>query len=162
MASIVFGQRNLCVFPLRRHILEERRWKKPVDSARTRLESGTRDHKLDKLMIQLKNLRLALDLHELISQQRNGFASLQLLSRWRHEVGLNIEIGAFLEKYPHIFDIYVHPIKRNECCKVTPKKAELIAEEDAVMRENEPAIVKRLNKLLMLSKDGPLNMHCGS
>uniref|UniRef100_A0A0D9YS02 Alpha-L-arabinofuranosidase C-terminal domain-containing protein n=1 Tax=Oryza glumipatula TaxID=40148 RepID=A0A0D9YS02_9ORYZ len=171
MASILFGQRNLCVFPLRRHILDEvyqhgpynctiqRRWKKPVDSARTRLEGRTRDHKLDKLMIQLKNLRLALDLHELISQQRNKYASLQLLSRWRHEVGLNIEIGAFLKKYPHIFDIYVHPIKRNECCKVTPKMSELIAQEDAAIRENELAIAKRLKKLLMLSKDGTLNMH---
>nr|ABA91378.1 D-mannose binding lectin family protein, expressed [Oryza sativa Japonica Group] len=171
MASIAFGQRNLRVFPLRRHIWDavfqhgpynctiQRRWKKPVDSARTRQEGRTRDHKLDKLMIQLKNLRLALDLHELISQQRNGFASLQLLSRWRHEVGLNIEIGAFLKKYPHIFYIYVHPVKRNECCKVTPKMAELIAEEDAVIRENEPAIVKRLKKLLMLMKDGTLNMH---
>uniref|UniRef100_A0A0E0FA74 non-specific serine/threonine protein kinase n=1 Tax=Oryza meridionalis TaxID=40149 RepID=A0A0E0FA74_9ORYZ len=37
--------------------------------------------------------------------------------------------------------------------------AELIAEEDAVIRENEPAIVKRLKKLLMLMKDGTLNMH---
>jgi hypothetical protein len=117
------------------------------------------EQEIIKLMIQLKNLRLALDLHELISQQRNGFASLQLLSRWRHEVGLNIEIGAFLKKYPHIFYIYVHPVKRNECCKVTPKMAELIAEEDAVIRENEPAIVKRLKKLLMLMKDGTLNMH---
>ncbi|KAF2906505.1 hypothetical protein DAI22_12g022800 [Oryza sativa Japonica Group] len=171
MASVVFGQRNVCVFPLRRHILDEvfqhgpcncstqRRWKKPIDSARTRLEGRIRDHKLDKLMIQLKNLRLALDLHEFISQQRNGYASLQLLSRWRHEVGLNIEIGAFLKKYPHIFDIYVHPIKNNQCCKVTPKMADLIAEEDAAIWENEPAIVKRLKKLLMLSTDGTLNMH---
>uniref|UniRef100_A0A0D9XNR7 PORR domain-containing protein n=1 Tax=Leersia perrieri TaxID=77586 RepID=A0A0D9XNR7_9ORYZ len=171
MPSEVFGQRNLCLFPIRRHILDkvfphgpytcciQKRWKKPVDSARTRLEGRTRDHRLDKLMIQLKNLRLALNLHELISQQRNGYASLQLLSRWRHEVGLNIEIGAFLKKYPHIFDIYVHPIKRNECCKVTRKMADLIAEEDAVIRENEPAIIKRLKKLLMLSADGTLNMH---
>ncbi|KAG8089181.1 hypothetical protein GUJ93_ZPchr0011g28773 [Zizania palustris] len=33
------------------------------------------------------------------------------------------------------------------------------SEEDAVIRENEPAIVKRLKKLLMLSTDGTLNMH---
>jgi hypothetical protein len=37
----------------------QRWWKKPVDSARTRLECRTRDHRLDKLMIQLKNLRQA-------------------------------------------------------------------------------------------------------
>lgn len=171
MASKVFGQRNLHAFSLRLHMLDEafqygpfnrsmqRRWKKPVDSARTRLEGRTRDHRLDKLMIQLKNLRLSLDLHELISQQRNGYASLQLLSRWRHEVGLNIEIGAFLQKYPHIFEIYVHPVKRSHCCKITQKMADLVAEEDVVIRESEPAIVQQLKKLLMMSMGGTLNMH---
>uniref|UniRef100_A0A0A9F572 PORR domain-containing protein n=1 Tax=Arundo donax TaxID=35708 RepID=A0A0A9F572_ARUDO len=102
-------------------------------------------------MIQLRNLRLALTLHELIFEQRNGYASLQLLSKWRHEVGLNIEIGAFLKKYPCIFQIYIHPVKKNHCCKITRKMADLIAEEDAVIRENETDIVQRLKKLLMLS-----------
>lgn len=110
-------------------------------------------------MVQLRNLRLALALHEVISQQRNGYASLQLLSRWRHEVGLNIEVGAFIKKYPHVFQTYVHPVKRNHCCKVTQKMSDLIAEEDAVVRENEVGVVQRLKKLLMLSMDGTLNMH---
>jgi hypothetical protein len=133
--------------------------KKPVDSARTLLEDRTRDHRLDKLMIQLRNLRLALALHELISQQRNGYASLQLLSKWRREIGLNIEIGAFLKKYPHVFEIYMHPVKQNPCCKITKKMADLIAEEDDVARDNETGVVQHLKKLLMLSKGGTLNMH---
>ena len=110
-------------------------------------------------MVQLRNLRLALAVRELISQQRNGYASLQLLSKWRHEVGSNIEIGVFLKKYPHIFQIYVHPVKRNHCCKITQKMTNLIAEEEAVIRENETNIVQRLKKLLMLSTNGTLNMH---
>ncbi|XP_062203219.1 protein ROOT PRIMORDIUM DEFECTIVE 1-like [Phragmites australis] len=171
MASIIFGPRILHALPLRLHVLSEtfqygpfncgvqRRWKKPVDSARTRLEGRTRDHRLDKLIIQLKNLRVALALHDFISQQRNGFASLQLLSKWRHEVGMNIEIGAFLKKYPHIFHIYMHPVTKNHCCKTTQKMVDLIAEEDAVIRENETDIVQRLKKLLMISTKGTLNMH---
>jgi hypothetical protein len=101
MASIIFGPGNMHARGLR--ILSgsgtfqygpfmcgvQRRWKKPVDSARTRLEGRTRDHRLDKLMVQLRNLKLALAVRELISQQRNEYASLQLLSKWRHEVGLN-------------------------------------------------------------------------
>lgn len=146
-----------CYGPFNRSI--QRRWKKPVDSARTRLEGRTRDHRLDKLMIQLRNLRLALDLHEVISQQRNRYASFQLLLRWRHEIGLNIEIGSFLKKYPHIFEIYVHPVKRNHCCRITQKMADLVAEEDAVIRENEPGVAERLKKLLMMSMNGTLNMH---
>ncbi|TVU00770.1 hypothetical protein EJB05_53809 [Eragrostis curvula] len=107
MASTIFSPRNLNARSLRLHILIEgfqygpfnrsmqRRWKKPVDSARTRLEGRTRDHRLDKLMVHLRNLRLALALNELISQQRNGYASLQLLSKWRYEIGLNIEGRCF-------------------------------------------------------------------
>ncbi|KAJ1264554.1 hypothetical protein BS78_08G009900 [Paspalum vaginatum] len=137
----------------------QRRWRKPVDSARTRLEGRTRDHRLDKLMVQLRNLRLALAIHQLVSQQRNGYASLQLLSKWRHEIGLNIEIGAFVKKYPHVFQIYVHPVKKNHCCKVTQRMSDLVAEEDALIRENEADMVQRLKKLLMLSTNGGLNMH---
>ncbi|CAN6362158.1 unnamed protein product [Urochloa humidicola] len=173
MAPFMFGPGNLHTLSVRLRMLGgsaafqygpfncgvQRRWKSPVDSARTRLESRTRDHRLDKLMVQLRNLRLALSLRELISQQRNGYASLQLVSKWRHEVGLNIEMGAFLKKYPHIFQIYVHPVKRNYCCKITQKMADLIAEEDAVIRDNEADIVQRLKKLLMLSTNGTLNMH---
>lgn len=171
MATIISGARSLHSLALLSRMLGEttqlgpfnrsvqRRWRKPVDSARTRLEGRTRDHRLDKLMVQLRNLRLALALHEVISQQRNGYASLQLLSRWRHEVGLNIEVGAFLKKYPHVFQTYVHPVKRNHCCKITQKMSDLIAEEDAVVRENEVGVVQRLKKLLMLSVDGTLNMH---
>ncbi|CAL4995765.1 unnamed protein product [Urochloa decumbens] len=173
MAYFMFGPGNLHALSVRLRILGgsvkfqygpfncavQRRWKKPVDSARTRLEGRTRDHGLDKLMVQLRNLRIALALREVISQQRNGYASLHLLSKWRHEVRLNIEIGAFLKKYPHIFQIYVHPVKRNCCCKITQKMADLIAEEDAVIRENETDIVQRLKKLLMLSVNGTLNMH---
>ncbi|KAF8671600.1 hypothetical protein HU200_049924 [Digitaria exilis] len=173
MALIVFSPGNLHALSVRLRILGgsgafqygpfncgmQRRWKKPVDSARTRLEGRTRDHRLDKLMVQLRNLRLALALRELISQQRNGYASLQLLSKWRHEVGLNIDIGAFLKKYPHVFQIYMHPVKRNHCCKITQKMADLIVEEDAVIRENEIDIVQCLKKLLMLSTNGTLNMH---
>ncbi|TVU02617.1 hypothetical protein EJB05_51884, partial [Eragrostis curvula] len=171
MASTIFSPRNLNARSLRLHILTEafqygpfnrsvqRRWKKPVDSARTRLEGRTRDHRLDKLMVQLRNLKVALAFHEVISQQRNGYASLQLLSKWRYEIGLNIEIGVFLKKYPHIFEIYMHPVKKKPCCKITQKMADLIAEEDAVIRENETDIVKRLKKLLMLSRNGTLNMH---
>ncbi|CAN6339483.1 unnamed protein product [Urochloa humidicola] len=101
MTSIMFGPGNLHALFMRLRMLGgsatfqygpfncavQRRWKKPVDSARTRLEGRTRDHRLDKLMVHLRNLRLSLALREFISQQRNGYASLQLLSKWRHEVG---------------------------------------------------------------------------
>ncbi|XP_072966775.1 protein ROOT PRIMORDIUM DEFECTIVE 1 [Typha angustifolia] len=137
----------------------QKRWKKPVDSAQTRLESRTRDLRLDKLMNQLKKLKLVLGLHEFISEQRNGYASVQLLLRWRREVGLNIGIGAFLRKYPHIFEVYTHPVKMNFCCKASQKLIDLIVEEAMTIKLTEPVAIQRLRKLLMMSTNGDLHIH---
>ncbi|CAL9106675.1 unnamed protein product [Musa textilis] len=137
----------------------QKRWKKPVDSAQTRLENRTRDLKLDKLMNQLKKLRLVMGVHELMAKRRGDYTSVQLLSRWKHLVGLNTEIGDFLHKYPHIFETYIHPVKKNLCCKLSQKMIDLIAEEARVIRASELAVVQRLKKLLKMSTHGTLNLH---
>lgn len=137
----------------------QQRWKKPVDSAQTRLENRTRDLGLDKLMKQLKNLKSVLDVHELMSKRRGHYTSVQLLSRWKHMAGVNIGIGVFLQKYPLIFEVYTHPVKRNLCCKITQKMADLIEEEAVVIRQCEAAAVQRLKKLLMMSANGTLHIH---
>lgn len=136
-----------------------RRWKKPVDSARTRLESRTRDLRLDGLMIQMKKLRKVLSLQEMISSRRGQYASLQLLSRWKTDVDLNMAIGAFLRKYPQVFEIFVHRIEKNMCCRITRKMAGLIEEEARIVRESESAAVLRLRKLLAISTRGTLHVH---
>ncbi|MQL93923.1 hypothetical protein Taro_026576 [Colocasia esculenta] len=136
-----------------------RRWKKPVDSAQTRLENRTRDLRFDKLMIQLKKLRVVLGLQEVISSRKRHYASLQLLSKCRGAVGLNVGIGAFLRKYPHIFEIYSDRVRRNICCRLTQNMAGLIEEEARVIKESEVVAVQRLKKLLMMSKDGTLHVH---
>ncbi|CAL9168514.1 protein ROOT PRIMORDIUM DEFECTIVE 1 [Musa acuminata AAA Group] len=137
----------------------QKRWKKPVDSAQTRLENRTRDLKLDKLMNQLKKLRLVMGVHELMAKRRGHYTSVQLLSRWKHMVGLNTEIGDFLHKFPHIFETYIHPVKKNLCCKLSQKMIDLIAEEARVIRASEFTVVQRLRKLLMMSTLGTLNLH---
>ncbi|KAG6536265.1 protein ROOT PRIMORDIUM DEFECTIVE 1-like [Zingiber officinale] len=137
----------------------QKRWKKPVDSAQTRLESRTIDFTLDKLMNHLKKLRQALGVHELMSKRRGHYTSVQLLSKWRHMSGLNTSIGSFLRKYPHIFEVYVHPVKRNLCCKTTQKMVDLITQESVVIKETEQDAVRRLKKLLMLSTNGTLHIH---
>ncbi|WOL06115.1 hypothetical protein Cni_G14847 [Canna indica] len=137
----------------------QKRWRKPVDSAQTRLENRTRDLPLDKLMNHLNKLRLVMGIHELMSKRRGHYTSVQLLSRWRHMVGVNTGIGDFLRKYPHIFETYIHPVQRNVCCKTTQKMLDLIAEEAIVIKESELDVVRRLKKLLMMSTDGVLNLH---
>ncbi|XP_077240137.1 ubiquitin carboxyl-terminal hydrolase family protein [Tasmannia lanceolata] len=137
----------------------QKRWKKPVITAQARLEDRTRDLTLDKLMTHFKRLKIVLRLHELMSKRRGNYISVQLLSKWRNFVGLNVGMGIFLGKYPHIFEIYIHPIKRNLCCKLTQKMANLIKEESDEIKAAELIIVQRLKKLLMISTSGTLHVH---
>lgn len=137
----------------------QKRWKKPVDSAQTRLENRTRDLQLDKLLRQIKKLKSILRLHELMSQRRPSHTSVQLVSRWRNVVGLNVGVGSLIRKHPHIFEVYTHPVKMNLCCRISRVMLDLIAEESMVIRESEMTTVQRLTKLLMMSKNCRLNAH---
>ncbi|CAA6661943.1 unnamed protein product [Spirodela intermedia] len=125
----------------------------------TRLESRTRDLRLDGLMIQLKKLRKVLSLQEVISSRRGQHASLQLLSRRKMDVDLNMAIGAFLRKYPQVFEIFVHETEKNVCCRITQRMADLIEEEARIIRESESEAVRRLKKLLTISTRGALHVH---
>ncbi|XP_022717532.1 protein ROOT PRIMORDIUM DEFECTIVE 1-like [Durio zibethinus] len=138
----------------------QRRWKKPVVSAQTRLETRTRDSKLDKLVTHIHKLKTILNIHQLMSQRKRGpFVSVQLMSRWRNIVGLNVGMGAFLHKYPHVFELFPHPIRRNLCCKITRRMRDLIDEEEKIVKNYEHELVQRIKKLLMMSKNGTLHVH---
>ncbi|KAL0555102.1 hypothetical protein IC582_009035 [Cucumis melo] len=138
----------------------QKRWRKPVVSAQTRLEGRTRDLKLDKLATQLQKFRVILKLHELMTNRKRGpFVSLQIMSRWRNIVGVRIGIGEFLHKYPHVFDVFPHPVRRNLCCRITGKMTALMKQEENVINDMEIETVQRLKKLLMMSVNGTLHVH---
>jgi len=138
----------------------QKRFKKPVISARTRLEDRVRDPKLDKLITRRKKLKTILNLHGLMSNRKRGpFVSVQLMSRWRNIVGLNVGISVFIRKYPHIFEVFMHPIRRNLCCRIRQKMRVLIREEENAVREWELEAVRRVKKLLMMSVNGTLHVH---
>ncbi|GAB2277685.1 hypothetical protein Dimus_012389 [Dionaea muscipula] len=139
--------------------ITQRRWKKPADTARTRLENRTRDLKLDKLMVQRRKLDIALNLFDLMSKRRGHYVSLQIMARWANRVGLKVDVTEFLRKYPHVFEIFSRPLKKNLCCRVTEKMRGLIDEESAAIRDCEVENVRRVKKLLMMSKSGTLHMH---
>ncbi|KAK7308776.1 hypothetical protein RJT34_05000 [Clitoria ternatea] len=138
----------------------QRRWKKPTVSAQTRLENRVRDPHFDRLMTHLKKLKLVLKIHHLLlNRKRGAFVSLQLMSRWRNILGLNVPIGSFLHNYPHVFDVFAHPLRRNLCCRVTSKMKDLILLEDVAVKQQEVEAVKRVRKLLMMSVNGTLRVH---
>ncbi|VVB08087.1 unnamed protein product [Arabis nemorensis] len=142
------------------YFYNQRRWLKPVDSAQTRLENRTRDNRLDKLIVQIRKLNIILEISKLMSRKKRGpFVSLQLMSRWKNLVGLNVTIGGFVGKYPHAFEIFTHPFRRNLCCKITKRLKAVIDEEENVIRECEVDAVKRIKKLLLMSRNGVLRVH---
>ncbi|KAJ0240696.1 Ubiquitin carboxyl-terminal hydrolase family protein [Hirschfeldia incana] len=138
----------------------QRRWLKPIDSAQTRLESRTRDNRLDKLIVHTRKLNIILEIAKLMGNKKRGpFVSLQLMSRWKNIVGLNVSVGGFVGKYPHAFEIFKHPCRRNMCCRVGEKLRELIEEEESVVRECEGDAVKRVKKVLLMSRRGVVSVH---
>ncbi|XP_048499059.1 protein ROOT PRIMORDIUM DEFECTIVE 1 [Beta vulgaris subsp. vulgaris] len=137
----------------------QRRWKKPADTAQTRLEFRTRDLKLDFFTSQLRKLNIALQLFDLMSQRRRPYVSVQIMSRWTNLVGLNVSMGDYIGVYPHVFEVFTHPVRKNVCCSVTRKMMALLEEEKVVMKECELDNVRRIKKLLMMSKEGMLHLH---
>ncbi|KAJ8443542.1 hypothetical protein Cgig2_017025 [Carnegiea gigantea] len=68
-------------------------------------------------------------------------------------------MGDFLRKHSHVFEVFTHPVKKNVRCRVTERMLSLIQEEKAVIKESKLENVRRLRKLLMMSKNGTLHAH---
>lgn len=129
-------------------------------SARTRLEDRIRDTQFDKLVINFKRLNTILHLHDHMTHRRRGpFVSIQIMSRWRNLLGINVGIGAFLRKYSHIFEIFTQPVRRNLCCRMTQKMLGLIKEEERSTKQWESEAVYRVKRLLKMSLNGTLHVH---
>lgn len=151
LPKIPFGPFNLFI---------QRRWKKPANTAQTRLESRTIDSKLNRLTTYLKKLKTILKIYELMSNRKRGpFVSLQLMSRWTNIVGLNVGMGEFVHKHPHVFDVFTHPVRRNLCCRISGKFKGLVSEEEGLVKDCELEGAKRVKRLLMMSKNGRLHVH---
>lgn len=74
-------------------------------------------------------------------------------------MGLNVDMGQLLRKYPHIFEVFTHPVKRNQCCRVSRRMEDLMLQEEAAVKKCELEAVRRLKKLLMMSVSGTLRVH---
>lgn len=119
-----------------------------------------RDPHLDKFMTHLNKLKCILKIHHLMLNRKRGpYVSVQLMSRWRNIIGLNVTIGSFIHKYPHVFEVFVHPFRRNLCCRITRKMKELIILEEVAVKQQELEAVKRVKKLMMMSVKGTLHIH---
>lgn len=116
---------------------------------------------MDLLSSHLVRLNRILSLRNLVQTRKRGpFVSIQLLSRWAPHVGISaVPVGQFLRKYPHIFEVFTHPVKRNPCCKFTVKFLGLIKKENDLICELENDNVLRIRRILLMSTSGSVHLH---
>lgn len=118
-----------------------------------------RDHGFDNYMEVEKKMRKVLKFQDLILSQPNQTISSSRLDALAGRLGFKqYEAGAFVLKFPHIFEIYEHPVQRILYCRLTRKVHLQIEQERQAILAQIPEAVTRLRKLLMMSNTGRLRL----
>ncbi|PWA69116.1 HXXXD-type acyl-transferase family protein [Artemisia annua] len=122
-------------------------------------QQRVRDHGYDNYMEIEKKMRKVLKVQELILSQPNSIVSSARLDNLSRRLGFKqFEAGRFVLKFPHIFDVFEHPVQRILYCRLTRKALLQIQQEnEAVIAQIDDAVT-RLRKLLMLSNTGCLGL----
>ncbi|KAH7537990.1 hypothetical protein FEM48_Zijuj03G0151800 [Ziziphus jujuba var. spinosa] len=120
-----------------------------------------RDHGYDNYMEVEKKMRKVLKFQDLILSQPNQTIPASRLDMLGRRLGFGFkqhEPGAFVLKFPHIFEIYEHPVQRILYCRLTRKAYLQIQQEKQALIDQIPEAVTRLRKLLMMSNTGRLRL----
>ncbi|KAG9134247.1 hypothetical protein Leryth_019183 [Lithospermum erythrorhizon] len=115
--------------------------------------SRVRDPTFEKLMDQYKNLNKVVQIQQLILSDPLSSASIsvEFLNRLSQKLHLNRGATAFLRKYPHIFDIFYHPIKKQPFCRLTETAFNLSNLEGEAIMGCLEVVVERLIRVLSMS-----------
>ncbi|KAL7003321.1 Protein ROOT PRIMORDIUM DEFTIVE 1 [Sarracenia purpurea var. burkii] len=118
-----------------------------------------RDHGYDNYMEVEKKMRKVLKFQDLILSQPSSLISISRLDALSRRLGLKqYEAGRFILKFPHVFEIFEHPVQRILYCRLTRKALLQIDRENEALLAQVPDAVTRLRKLLMLSNTGRLQL----
>ncbi|KAF5731139.1 protein ROOT PRIMORDIUM DEFECTIVE 1 [Tripterygium wilfordii] len=118
-----------------------------------------RDHGYDNFMEVEKKTRKVLKFHSLILFQRNQTLPVSRLDILSRRLGFKQhEAGKFIVKFPHVYEIYEHPVQRILYCRLTRKAILQIQQENDALIAQIPEAVTRLRKLLMMSNTGRLRL----
>lgn len=118
-----------------------------------------RDHGFDNYMEIHKKILKTLKFQELILSQPNQTLCVARLDSLARRLGLKqYEAGSFILKFPHVFEIYEHPVQRILWCRLTRRALLQIEAEHRALFSQLPDAITRLRKLLMLSNTGRLRL----
>ncbi|OVA14139.1 Plant organelle RNA recognition domain [Macleaya cordata] len=106
-----------------------------------------------------KKIIKVLKFQNLILSQPNQTINIARLDSLSRRLGFKqFEAGAFILKFPHIFQIYEHPVQRILYCRLTRKANLQIEQENQAFNAQLPDAVTRLRKILMLSNTGRIRL----
>ncbi|XP_010547874.1 PREDICTED: protein ROOT PRIMORDIUM DEFECTIVE 1 [Tarenaya hassleriana] len=124
-------------------------------------QDRVRDHGFDNYMEVEKKIRKVVKFQNLINSQPNQTIPISLLDTLARRLDLGFkqhEPGAFLLKFPHVFEIYEHPVQRILYCRLTRMALDQIQQEkNAVMAQISDAVF-RLRKLITMSNTGRIRL----
>ncbi|KAL6291467.1 hypothetical protein ACE6H2_008977 [Prunus campanulata] len=122
-------------------------------------QERVRDHGYDNYMEVEKKTRKVLKFQDLILSQPNQVIQISRLDLLARRLGFKQnEAGAFVLKFPHVFEIYEHPVQRILYCRLTRKAHLQIEQEKKALIDQIPDAVTCLRKLLMMSNTGRLRL----
>ncbi|KAL7146369.1 hypothetical protein ABFS83_06G036100 [Erythranthe nasuta] len=122
-------------------------------------QTRVRDHGYDDFMEVDKKVRKILKFQELILSQTNNMISVSRLDSISRRIGFKqFESGRFILKFPHVFEVFEHPVQRILYCRLSRKAASQIEQENEALLRQIPDAVTRIRKLLLLSKTGRVRL----
>lgn len=122
-------------------------------------QQRVRDHAFDNYMEIEKKMRKVVKFQSLILSQHNQTLPISRLDFLSRRIGFKrLEAGKFLLKFPHVFEIYEHPVQRILYCRQTRKALQQIEQENQALNAQIPEAVTRLRKLLMMSNSSRLRL----
>ncbi|KAL0459557.1 UNVERIFIED_CONTAM: protein ROOT PRIMORDIUM defective [Sesamum latifolium] len=116
-----------------------------------------KDQKLDQAIENDKKWRLCARVVREVFDEPGQVIPLRYLEKRRERLRLPIRIQTFLAQNPGLFDTYMDRIKPKSdlvtCLRPSDRVKRFLEEEKMIYGENEPLIVAKLCKLLMMAKD---------
>jgi hypothetical protein len=110
-----------------------------------------RDHGYDNYMEIEKKTRKVLKFQSLILSEPNQSIPIPRLETLAFRIGFTRhEASAFILKFPHVFEIFEHPVQRILFCRLTRKAILQIEQERLALADQLSHAVTRLRKMLMM------------
>ncbi|KAK8472954.1 hypothetical protein PHAVU_001G010000 [Phaseolus vulgaris] len=150
-----FFKRNLENFPYNFNFFREFAQSTAIPKKQLRV----RDHGYDNYMEVEKKTRKVLKFQSIILSEPSQSLPISRLETLARRFGFTrYEAGAFILKFPHVFEIFEHPVQRILFCRLTRKAILQIQQERHALLEQIARAVTRLRKLLMMSNEGRLRL----